>query len=140
LAAATNIVIGGVALFLDRHRRLPEGRGKVEEGFRSDAGAGPIDGAGFWLWCAFVSGLVTIGMQLVWSRLLAMIIGSSTYAFTIVVALVLAGLALGAYAISRKQSRDVTALRRTVFWIEVGTVVSLFVSIPITNATPELLI
>src|SRR5207249_6115595 len=54
LAATTNVVIGSAALFLDRRRGLPEGRGKVEEGFRSDAGAGPIDGAGFWLWCAFV--------------------------------------------------------------------------------------
>jgi hypothetical protein len=38
-----------------------------------------------------MSGFVTIGMQVVWSRILSMIIGSSTYAFTMVLALFLEG-------------------------------------------------
>ena len=140
LAAATNLLIGSVALSLDRHRHSPGRRVEIQERFASNPRAGPIDGATFWLWCAFVSGFVTIGMQLVWSRLLAMIIGSSTYAFSIVLALFLAGLTLGAYAVSRKKTQHVSSLRRTIFWIEVATVGSLFVSMPIINATPELLI
>jgi len=60
----------------------------------------------FWLFCAFTSGSVTISMQVVWSRMLAMIIGSSTYAFSMVLALFLAGLALGGYLVSAKQDAN----------------------------------
>ncbi len=43
-----------------------------------------------------VSGFVSLTMQVVWSRLLAQILGPTTYAFSLVVALFIAGLALGA--------------------------------------------
>src|SRR5437867_913833 len=48
-----------------------------------------VTGKTFWLVCAFASGFVTISTQVAWTRLLTMIIGSSTYAFSIVVALFL---------------------------------------------------
>jgi spermidine synthase len=43
--------------------------------------------------CALASGFVTISTQVSWTRILTMVIGSSTYAFSIVVALFLIGLA-----------------------------------------------
>jgi spermidine synthase len=45
-----------------------------------------------------VSGFVSLTLQVVWSRLLAQILGPTTYAFSLVVAIFIAGLALGALA------------------------------------------
>ncbi|MDT4898574.1 MAG: spermidine synthase [Acidobacteriota bacterium] len=92
----------------------------------------------FWLLCAAISGFVTISTQVAWTRVLTMIIGSSTYAFSIVVALFLLGLASGAYIVARKK---MTAnLRRSVMNVELATAATLLVSIWMTNATPSLLV
>ncbi|MDX6290868.1 MAG: spermidine synthase [Blastocatellia bacterium] len=94
----------------------------------------------FWLFCAFTSGFVTITMQVVWSRVLSMIIGSSTYAFSIVLALFLFGLALGAWLISTNKNADARWLRRAVLVIEILTAFTLFLSLKLTSATPDFLI
>jgi spermidine synthase len=45
---------------------------------------------------AFVSGLTSLGYQVVWNRMLGAGTGSSTYVFTIILALFLTGIAIGA--------------------------------------------
>ncbi|HEY0408328.1 MAG TPA: fused MFS/spermidine synthase [Pyrinomonadaceae bacterium] len=98
-----------------------------------------MDGsARFWLFCAAVSGFVTISTQVAWTRVLTMVIGSSTYAFSMVVALFLLGLAGGASIVAgKKMTND---LRRAILNIEVATAITLFLSITVTNLTPGLLI
>src|SRR5205814_18140 len=93
-----------------------------------------------WFLCAFCSGLVTIGMQIIWSRLLAMIIGSSTYAFALVLALFLLGLALGAWVVSLTVTGDSNRLRRVLFVVQLFTVVALFMSLKMTSTVPRLLV
>jgi spermidine synthase len=90
----------------------------------------------FWLLCAAISGFVTISTQVAWTRVLTMVIGSSTYAFSLVVALFLLGLAIGAYLVARKK---MTAnLTRSIMNVELATAVALVLSIYMTNATPNL--
>ena len=48
-----------------------------------------------------LSGFVALSYEVIWSRILALIIGSSVYAFSIMLATFLIGLALGAAAIAR---------------------------------------
>jgi spermidine synthase len=67
-----------------------------------------------------------------------MIIGSSTYAFTIVVSLFLAGLSAGAYVIGRNRYSE--KLRSTIVKVELITAGSLYVSLLIINAIPMLLL
>ena len=88
--------------------------------------------------CAAVSGFVTISTQVAWTRVLTMVIGSSTYAFSIVVALFLLGLSGGAYIVGR--SEDQGNLRRKILKVELATAVSLFLSLWIINQTPNILI
>ena len=150
IAAAINLAIGLAAFLLDSKsvdtyggsvERIPQDRiGEISrpipQAVLTDAQGQPK----FWLFCAFTSGFVTISMQVVWSRVLAMIIGSSTYAFSIVLALFLVGLALGAYLVSATRNPDAWWLRRAVLVIEILTALTLFLSLRITSATPELLI
>lgn len=142
IAAATNLAIGLAALLIDSQAaRLREVLTQVKSD-KADGIEVPLNfgSARFWLCCAFTSGFMTISMQVVWSRVLAMIIGSSTYAFSIVLALFLVGLALGAYIVSRQKNGGGESLRRAVMAVEILTAFTLFLSLRITSATPNLLL
>jgi spermidine synthase len=52
-----------------------------------------------------VSGFASLTLQVVWTRLLAMILGPTTYAFSMIVAIFIAGLAVGAAIASRLVTR-----------------------------------
>jgi spermidine synthase len=151
IGAAINLAIGLGAVVIDsKLRSTAEGFENVQptsepHEHREAGAAGVKHGQVFWLACAFVSGFVTFSVQVAWSRLLAMIIGSSTYAFSIVVALFLLGLSFGAYLVSRgkgwtSNGDSLKKLRRAVFAVEVLTASSLCVSLWITNLIPQLLI
>ena len=136
IAAAVNIAIGLLALLIQRHiQRQPsppvDTSGLIERSAEADH-------SHFWFLAALASGFVTISTQVSWTRVLTMIIGSSTYAFSIVVALFLIGLAGGAWLVGRK---DRTAkLRPTIFIVEVITAASLLLSLFVLNWIPALLI
>ena len=156
VAAAINFLIGVAAVVIDSRAReaiddsvaedFPESGAQGIVPDRSDLqpqAAGLPDEAGeagttFWLSCAFVSGFVTISTQVAWTRVLTMIIGSSTYAFSTVVALFLVGLSAGAFEVSRKDRTQ--SLRQRVFKVELVTALSLVLSILVINFTPSLLV
>lgn len=144
IAALTNLVIGTVVLIFAPGAVAGAVSSKCldSDGSASKTGVAsytPVDRA-LWFTCAFASGFVTIGMQVVWSRILSMIIGSSTYAFTMVLALFLVGLAIGAWIVGFRKNTDAIRLRRVVFVVQVLIVLSLFASFRLTSAVPGLLI
>ena len=147
IAAVINVLIGIASIVADRRLQtqttfeldyspvsldesLPE-----TETTRLPTG---VNDAAFWLACAFISGFVTISTQVAWTRMLAMIIGSSTYAFAIVVALFLLGLSGGAYVIARRNLSD--TLRETMMKVEFLTAVSIVLSLVVANYIPALLV
>lgn len=157
IAAATNLAIGLVALLIDSKSAdlrkdlldgsligaLPNGRASAPLTSHQVEASELVENFGsarFWLFCAVTSGFITISMQVVWSRVLAMIIGSSTYAFSITLALFLIGLAFGAYLVSAWKGPDEPTLRRSVLVIELLTALALFLSLRITSAAPNWLI
>jgi spermidine synthase len=135
VAAGINIFVGVIALVLQR-RSFGDVSRQIDADL--DVPAVVVDRARFWLVAAFVSGFVTISTQVAWTRILTMIIGSSTYAFSIVVALFLIGLAGGAWIVGRKDRS--ARLRRTILVVEVITAVSLLLSLFVLNRIPALLI
>ncbi|HEU4932777.1 MAG TPA: fused MFS/spermidine synthase [Pyrinomonadaceae bacterium] len=135
VAAALNIIVGAIAIFL---QRKAQSHAEVLQEVEVEDSAVVDDGRGFWFFAALVSGFVTIGTQVSWTRVLTMIIGSSTYAFSIVVALFLIGLAIGAWIVARKDRAH--RLRSTILVVEVLTAVSLLFSLYVLNAIPALLI
>jgi spermidine synthase len=151
-AALINLIIGLAAILIDRrdeqastHDEVIEQPALIEETNEQvgEATTHPLSAklegsTKFWLACAAISGFVTISTQVAWTRVLTMIIGSSTYAFSMVVALFLLGLAIGAYLVARRKLA--TNLPRSIMNVELATAVTLLLSIWITNATPNLLI
>jgi spermidine synthase len=128
IAAAINLVVGVIAISLQRQPIEPASVESVVVA---------RDKNGFWLFAALASGFVTISTQVSWTRILTMVIGSSTYAFSIVVALFLIGLAGGAWFIGRKDRS--AKLRGTLIVVETVTAVSLFASLYVVNWLPLLL-
>jgi len=137
VAATINVIIGVTAVIADGKNRWKESIA------RRVVANSPLDNSSrreqtFWLLCALASGFVTISTQVAWTRILSMIIGSSTYAFSIVVALFLVGLAGGAGIIGRK--RQASRLRKMLLIIEACTAGVLFISLFVVNEIPSLLI
>ncbi|MGC8926658.1 MAG: fused MFS/spermidine synthase [Myxococcota bacterium] len=54
---------------------------------------------------SFIAGIVSMCYQMLWTRSLSMVIGSSTYAFTIILTTFLLGIAIGSFFFSRILSR-----------------------------------
>lgn len=144
IAAAINVLVGVIALGLGRKnfgdspmqfRDAGDRMATEEPAYREIV---VVDRARFWLFAAFASGFVTISTQVSWTRILTMIIGSSTYAFSIVVALFLIGLAGGAWIVGRKDRS--AKLRKTLLFIELITAASLVFSLFVLNKIPAWLI
>ena len=136
VAAVLNVIVGGVAIILQRRTQATAAVGQIDaevDGPRLDFGS-----SRFWIFAALASGFVTISTQVSWTRILTMIIGSSTYAFSIVVALFLIGLAAGAWFVARKDRTD--KLRAMILKVEALTAISLLLSLFVLNKLPAMLI
>jgi spermidine synthase len=133
VAAVLNALVGVLAITLQRRTISPSEYHEPDPVNLQNDPSNPI-----WYGAALVSGFVTISAQVVWTRTLTMIIGSSTYAFSIVVALFLIGLAFGAWLIARKDRSP--RLRSSIVTVEAITAVSLLLSLFVLNKIPELLI
>ncbi|HKN83376.1 MAG TPA: fused MFS/spermidine synthase [Pyrinomonadaceae bacterium] len=131
VAATVNVIVGVVAISLQRHTRVHAHH--VEHPVNL---VDPV--SNFWYFTALASGFITISTQVSWTRILTMIIGSSTYAFSIVVALFLIGLAAGAWWIARKDRSE--ALRLMILKVEILTTISLVLSMFVLNKLPAVLI
>jgi spermidine synthase len=136
IAAGINIFVGVIAFLIQKRMQV------VPTGGQEDVSPVEtrieINGSRFWLFAAFASGFVTISTQVSWTRILGMIIGSSTYAFSIVVALFLIGLAGGAWFIGRKDRS--AKLRTTILVVEAISAISLLLSLYVLNRIPGILI
>ena len=82
-----------------------------------------------------LSGFIALSYEVIWSRVLALIIGSSVYAFSIMLTTFLIGLAVGASAASRLVDR----IRHPVFvfaLIEIGVGATSFIGAYLFNDLP----
>ena len=145
MGAACSATAGVVALLLDRWVRRGESVGtstpvaaapvagrarrRPDRGARR-RGESPRDRRRLALTLAFVSGLTSLGYQVVWNRLIGAGTGSSTYVFTIILVLFLVGIATGAILLGliRPRVRSVVGLIAiaqllTAAFVTVGAVV-----------------
>jgi len=113
-AALTNIIIGIVAL-VAAYAMPPQvaaGRGATVDAPRAPHAPDPLALTSgqrqVVLWTFFVSGLMSLALEIIWFRMLVVFLRPTAYAFTIMLACVLTGIALGsalAAPILRKRGR-----------------------------------
>ena len=91
-AAAVNVAVAGCAFLLSRARHAPIPQGPVA----ADVLRQP--GAAFVYLAIALSGLCALGAQVVWTRLLSLLLGGTVYTFSIILAVFLLGLWAGSGA------------------------------------------
>jgi spermidine synthase len=138
-AAVLNVLAGMVAL------QLARGSADAEPGRSGQSPVAPAAAAtgeishpvrGFLFFSFAVVGATAIAYEIAWSRLLATILGSSTYAFTLMLATFLAGIVIGSVIFERwfLRSRRVTlaTFSRTQTWAGLAALIflGLFQHIP----------
>jgi spermidine synthase len=103
LAATLNLVVAAVAWWLSRHDPLPvvEGSGTGSEKFVP----GDAVPATVVLSAMAVSGVASLALEIVWFRILVQFLPATSYAFTTMLATVLAGIAIGSALASRALTR-----------------------------------
>jgi spermidine synthase len=108
IGAVCSGIAGVVALWLARgDSAVAEADTSITTPFEPDARPRARPGGIIWLplVIAFISGLTSLGYQVTWTRLLASGTGGLTYVFTVILALFLIGIALGAATFNTMRSR-----------------------------------
>lgn len=82
-----------------------------------------------------LSGAVSMLYELVWTRLLSLVMGSSTYSFTIMLLTFISGITMGAYAVSRAFSRDSDPIRWLAY-AELAVFASILPLVPLYDQMP----
>ncbi|WP_447973838.1 fused MFS/spermidine synthase [Nitrospira sp. Kam-Ns4a] len=139
IAVGLNLGIGLVALLVARAQASGRKACAASRPARGDSSPGrktflPLLAA---LMTAGTSGFVAMGYEVAWTRVLALVLGSSTYAFTIMLATFLTGLAAGSHVASRFVDR----LRRPLLVlaaVQAATGVAVFVSQYAFSSLPTL--
>jgi spermidine synthase len=98
LAAAVNLAIGAVALGLSRAERAMRPTPEPSRLRADNPGAGGRRGV---LAVCALSGFVALLSEVAWTRGLTLVLGSSTYAFTVMLVTLLAGVAAGSLVTAR---------------------------------------
>jgi spermidine synthase len=124
IAALTNIAIGVTAIAASR---VVPSVAPVESSSSAVRSAGrPDDLTPFArraiLWTFILSGLMSLALEIVWFRMLVTLLRPTAYAFTIMLAAVLSGIALGSAVAA-------PLLARGRPWLQILTVVQLLISI-----------
>jgi spermidine synthase len=142
LACVADIAICVLMLVLDGRdnapvvEAVPERQGPSEAG-RTDAAAA--------LWRSGLlvsyglSGAAALVYEVAWTRGLALVVGSSTYAFSLMLAAFILGLAIGSAIMVRLIDR----VRDRVYWfaaVEIGIGLSAMIALPVIGQLPVLIV
>jgi spermidine synthase len=86
------------------------------EGQRSSTSTASWQPSGIYVAIA-LSGLTALGAEVVWTRLLSLLFGATTYAFSIILAVFLIGLGIGS-AIGSSLARNMVKARANLGWVQ----------------------
>ncbi|ABC80983.1 fused MFS/spermidine synthase [Anaeromyxobacter dehalogenans] len=134
-AAAANVAVGLGALALSRARG---GSGASPPAAAAPArspapAAGPEAGAGWILAVMALSGVSSLALEVIWTRMLVLVVGTSTYAFVTMLTAFLVGIALGSF-VARAFVDRVRSPRRAFGWVQAGIAASTLATLPLMGA------
>ena len=124
LAVATNLAVGLAALAL-------AGRGEPQPAASFEAPAPDRVDRGL-LVAVGLSGVVTLALEVLWTRVLVLVLGSSTHAFVTMLSAFLVGIALGS-ALVRLFAGRLSDPRRAFGWVQAGIAISTLATVPLMN-------
>ena len=125
-AAVLNLLIAGASWVLARSADAPSMAGEPDR---------TLPGPRIVLFAMLLSGLAALANEVAWTRVLSLIVGPTTYAFTLMLAAMIAGLGLGAWLGSKWAARADTSIVG-FGWIEIGVGLSSLALIPLFGQLP----
>ncbi|MFQ5671960.1 MAG: fused MFS/spermidine synthase [Nitrospinales bacterium] len=139
-AAVVNIAIAlTIVLFVSRARgggRQPAVENLPEVARENPAGEGGAGRQGrLILWVFGFSGVAAMVYQVAWNRIFSLVLGSSVYAFSLIVTTFVLGLALGAAVFSRLCGLFGNRVK-ALGLLQVGIGVSAFATLPLLGSVP----
>ncbi|MDX1377106.1 MAG: hypothetical protein R3357_16190, partial [Burkholderiales bacterium] len=87
---------------------------------------------------AFFTGLATFVYQIIWIRMLALVLGASTHSFELMLSTVILGLALGGLAIRRRADR-LARPARALGWIQLAMGLAALATLPLYDLSFDLM-
>lgn len=93
LAGFLDIFAGFLALIIEKYYPLKEKEEEIKENFPEEKKA---------IWIVLFGGIASLTLEVAWFRCLSLFIGSSVYAFTLLVSSFIMGLFFGSYFFSKK--------------------------------------
>lgn len=128
LVVASNLAVGAIALWLARHdEAAPVSPAPDEIVVAASKGAWGL------LAVMGVSGFASLALEVMWTRMLLLIIGTSTYAFVTMLSSFLVGIATGSF-LARAFIDRIMDPRRMLGWIQAGIAASTLAAIPAMGA------
>ena len=130
IAAAANAAAGALALLVARKA------GPLPSAAPAPAPAIEPSPARGLLVAVAASGVASLALEVIWTRVLVLIVGGSTHAFVIMLAAFLIGIALGSYL--ARLFVDRLANPRAAFgWVQIAIAAATLLTIPATSAVLE---
>jgi len=143
VAAIANFIISGAVIFIARRRIAEDSaaniHGEEERGEPGQASSTtlavryllPVT-----VMAVFVSGVISLIYEVAWIRLLALILGSSSYSFSLMLAAFIAGIALGSLAVRLRVLQSYHPL--LLFGLaELGVGISVLLTLPLYEYLPH---
>ena len=123
VAAAINVEVAALAFFLASGSRDGAARAAAQEigEPRHEASEGTIPAAGLVYAAIALSGFCALAAEVVWTRLLALLLGATVYSFAIILAVYLFGLGIGS-ALGSLAARGAADPRRALGWCQMAIV------------------
>lgn len=133
LTGLGSLSVGLTAILLSR--RHEEARGEPRGPVPAGEGADMPREVRVLAVALLLSGLAALSYEILWSRLLGLVLGSSIYAFTLILAIYLAGLALGAWAWSAWGGKRSVG-PGTLALLQAGIAFFALLTFPLVNTMP----
>ena len=130
LAVAVNVLVGAAALLLSRTTQLPsDDRMPVPEESRAPD---RVRGDRWLLVAMALSGFASLSLEVIWTRMLVLVVGTSTYAFVTMLSSFLVGIALGS-CVARPVVDRIANPRRAFGWLQAAIAASTLATLPLVR-------
>lgn len=136
-AVALNILSGVIALRLGNAANPAQSRANPESGTAPNGG-NPQRSANLLLFAFAIVGSTAFAYEIAWTRLLAISISSSTYAFTLMLATFLSGTVIGSACFQRFASRSRAISLATFSWTQTFTAIAALSSLLLFRWIPSI--
>jgi len=124
LAISMDLFVGLSAVVLGRSWLLPEARtARTDPEPQKTQSASPLPIRPLWLWAlAFLSGALTLAVEVIWTRMFAQVLQNSVYTYATVLILFLMALGLGSVVANRLAARRLSPVPVTVVLLVLSAV------------------